>query len=181
MEYRIMGRGMGITDAIKNYIDRRFEKIDRVLEEGDVTSAEVRIEKDAENYIIRVVLNLRGEIIKVEEKNSDLYTAIDFASDALEKQVKKLKGKMRVRHKAGSKGLGEIFADEMPKEKEESIEDKITSVKRIALTPMNLEEAILQMETLNHQFLVFRNVETDEINVIYKKKEGEYGLLELYE
>ncbi len=182
MEYRIVGRGVEISDAIRNYIDRRFEKIDRVLSDGDVTSMEVRVEKDAENYIVRVVMNLRGDIVKVEERNTDLYTAIDFASDALEKQVKKARDKMRVRHKAGSKGLSEIMAEGMPEErKEESPEDKITSVKRISLVPMSVEEAVLQMETMGHMFLVFRNVETDEINVIYKKKEGEYGLLELYE
>lgn len=182
MDYRVVGRGIDVSDAIKNYIDRRLEKVDRVLSDGDVTSMEVRLEKDAENYVVRIVMNLKGDIIKVEEKNTDLYTAIDFASDALERQVKKSRDKMRVRHKAGSKGLTEVMAEGLPKEEEEkSPEDKITTVKRIALNPMSVEEAVLQMDAMGHLFLVFRNTETNEINVIYKKKEGEYGLLELYE
>jgi putative sigma-54 modulation protein len=182
MDYRIIGRGVDVSDAIKNYIDRRLEKIDRVLYDGDLTSMEVRIEKDAENYIVRIILNLKGDILKVEERNVDLYTAIDFASDALERQVKKLRDRMRMRHKAGSKGLTGVIAEEISSEIPSDLpEDNITSVKRIALVPMSVEEAVLQMETMDHMFLVFRNSETDEINVIYRKKEGEYGLLELYE
>ncbi len=181
MEYRITGRGVSVSDAIKNYIDRRLEKVDRVLEEGDVTSMEIRLEKDGENYIIRILMNLRGDILKVEERNPDLYTAVDFASDALEKQVKKLRDRSRVRHKAGSKGLSEVLAESMEGQEEEGLESKLSSVKRISLVPMSLEEAILQMDTMGHMFMVFRNSETNEINVIYRKKEGEYGLLELYE
>ncbi len=182
MEYRLMGRGIEISDAIKSYVDRRFEKVERVLNDGDVTSAEVRIEKDGENYVLKIVMNFRGEIIKVEERNPDVYAAIDFASDALEKQVKKLRDKVRVRHKAGSKGLAEAIAADMPGVEEERVgEDKIESVKRIPLTPMSVEEAVLQMDVMDHLFLVFRNSESGEINVIYRKKDGGYGLLELYE
>ncbi len=181
MEYRVLGRGVDVSGAIKNYIDRRLEKVDRVLSDGDVTSMEIRLEKDAENYIVKIVANLRGDIIKVEERNTDLYTAIDFASDAFEKQVKKLRGRMRTRHKAGSKGLVESIPKTDYSDVDQKPEDKISSVKRVALMPMSTEEAVLQMDTMGHLFLVFRNTETGEINVIYKKKEGEYGLLELYE
>ena len=182
MDYRVIGRGIEISDAIKNYINRRLEKVERVTNDGDVTSMEIRIEKDAENYVMKIVMNFRGEIIKVEERNPDVYTAIDFASDALEKQVKKLRERGRTRHKAGSKGLTEAIAEEMPEIEEERLgEDKITSIKRIALTPMSVEEAVLQMDVMDHMFMVFRNSETNEINVIYRKKDGEYGLLELYE
>ncbi len=181
MEYRITGRGVSVSEAIKNYMDRRLEKVDRVLEENDVTSMEIRLEKDGENYIVRIIMNLKGDILKVEERNPDLYTAMDFASDALERQVKKQREKLRVRHKAGSKGLTEALVEGIPSVEEKSPEDKITSIKRISLVPMSLEEAILQMEAMDHLFMVFRNVETNEINVIYRKKEGEYGLLELYE
>ncbi len=184
MDYRIVGRGIEISDAIKNYIDRRLEKVERVLHEGDITSMEVRVEKDAENYILKIVLNLKGHIITVEERNTDIYTAIDFASDALEKQVKKLRERGRTRHKAGTKGLSEALAEGNRVDLEEepdSPEAKLESVKRIPLTPMNVEEAILQMDVMDHMFMVFRNTETNEINVIYRKKNGKYGLLELYE
>ena len=183
MEYRVIGRGVQISDAIKNYVERRFEKIERVLNDGDITSMEIRIEKDAENYVLKVVMNLRGDILTVEEKNTDMYAAIDFASDALEKQVKKLRDKSRARHKAGVKGLAQAIADEMgkPEYEPETPEDRITSVKRIPLNLMNVEEAVLQMDVMNHNFMVFKNAETGEVNVIYRKKEGEYGLLELFE
>jgi len=183
MEYRVIGRGVQVSDAIKNYVERRFEKIERVLNDGDITSMEIRIEKDAENYVLKVVMNLRGDILTVEEKNTDMYTAIDFASDALEKQVKKLRDRSRARHKAGIRGLSQAIAREMEKTEHEpeTLEDKITSVKRVPLTLMSVEEAVLQMDVMNHNFMVFKNAETGEVNVIYKKKEGEYGLLELFE
>ncbi|MCD6449821.1 MAG: ribosome-associated translation inhibitor RaiA [Thermotogaceae bacterium] len=183
MEYKVIGRGVQISDAIKNYVKRRFEKIERVLNDGDVTSMEIRIEKDAENYVLKVVMNLKGYILTVEERNTDMYATIDFASDALEKQVKKLRDKSRARHKAGIKGLSETIAGEMvkPEYEPETPEEKITSVKRAPLTLMNVEEAVLQMDVMDHNFMVFKNAETGEVNVLYRKKDGEYGLLELFE
>ncbi len=181
MEYRVIGRGVDVSDAMRNYIDRRLEKVDRVLSDGDVTSMEIRLEKDAENYIVKMVVNLRGDIIKVEERNPDLYAAVDFASDSLEKQVKKLRGKMRTRHKVGSRGLVESMPKVDYSDVDQKPEDKISSARRVPLMPMSVEEAVLQMDAMDHMFIVFRNSETNEINVIYRKKEGEYGLLELYE
>ena len=178
MEYRVITRGLELSDAMKNYIDKKFEKVDRVLKEDDVTSMEVRIEKDAENYVVKIILNMKGEMINVEEKNSDVYTAIDFVSDALEKRVKKVKDKMRVRHKSGVRGLAESMMDEIKISEEE---DQIVSEKRLPLLQMDLEEALLQMEAMNHLFLVFRNIDTGEINLLFRKNEKGYGLIEFYE
>lgn len=178
MEYRVITRGLELSDAMKNYIDKKLEKVDRVLKEDDVTSMEVRIEKDAENYVVKIILNMKGEMINVEEKNSDVYTAIDFVSDALEKRVKKVKDKMRVRHKSGVRGLAESMMDEIKISEEE---DQIVSEKRLPLLQMDLEEALLQMETMNHLFLVFRNIDTGEINLLFRKNEKGYGLIEFYE
>lgn len=178
MEYRVITRGVELSDAMKNYIDKKFEKVDRVLKEDDVTSMEVRIEKDAENYVVKIILNMKGEMINVEEKNSDVYTAIDFVSDALEKRVKKVKDKMRVRHKSGVRGLAESMMDEIKISEEE---DQIVSEKRLPLLQMDLEEALLQMKTMNHLFLVFRNIDTGEINLLFRKNEKGYGLIEFYE
>lgn len=178
MEYRVITRGFELSDAMKTYIDRKLEKVDRVLREDDVTSMEIRIEKDAENYVVKIILNMRGEMINVEERNSDVYTAIDFVSDALEKRVKKAKDKMRVRHKSGVRGLAESMLNEVKAEEEE---DKIVSEKRLPLLQMDLEEALLQMETMDHMFLVFRNIDTGEINLLFRKDEKKYGLIEFYE
>jgi len=178
VEYRVITRGFELSDAMKAYIDRRLEKVDRVLREDDVTSMEIRIEKDAENYVVKIILNMRGEMINVEERNSDVYTAIDFVSDALEKRVKKAKDKMRVRHKSGVRGLAESMLNEVKAEEEE---DKIVSEKRLPLLQMDLEEALLQMETMDHMFLVFRNIDTGEINLLFRKDEKKYGLIEFYE
>ena len=177
MEYRIITRGLELSDAMKTYIDRRLEKVDRVLREDDVTSMEIRIEKDAENYVVKIILNMRGEMVNVEEKNSDVYTAIDFVSDALEKRVKKIKDKMRVRHKSGVRGLAESMVNETEVEEE----DNIVSERRLPLLQMDLEEALLQMETMDHMFLVFRNIDTGEINLLFRKDDKKYGLIEFYE
>ena len=178
MDYRITGKGVEISDAIKNYLEKRLDKVDRVIYDDELVSFNVRIEKDGKNqYVVKFNMNLKGNIINVEERHPDIYTAIDFASDALEKQVKKLKEKIKNHDHRRSVPV------ERPLEEpgEFSPSDKISSAKRVSLLNMDLDEAVMQMEELNHKFLVFRNVNTGEINMLYRDEDGEIHLLEMAE
>ncbi|MCD6103696.1 MAG: ribosome-associated translation inhibitor RaiA [Thermotogae bacterium] len=172
MQYKFMTRGFESTDAIRNYIDRRFEKIDRVLTDDDVVSAEVRAERDAESYKVKAKINLRGNIIVVQEKNPDLYAAIDGLADSLEKKIKKEKATLRDRHRKTASKDTEL------REETSFEEGQITDVKRFSLSIMSPEEALLQMKVLDRQFFVFRNSETNEINIVYKKKDGTCAVIE---
>ena len=178
MEYRITGKGVEISEAIKNYLEKRLDKIDRVIYDDDLVSFNVRIEKDGKNqYVVKFNMNLKGNIINVEERHPDIYTAIDFASDALEKQVKKLKE--RLKNHSHRKSI----PTETPLEEhgEFSPSDKISSIKRVSLLNLDLDEAVMQMDELNHRFLVFRNVNTGEINLLYRDENGDIHLIEMAE
>jgi len=136
MQYKFMTRGFESTDAIRNYIDRRFEKIDRVLTDDDVVSAEVGL------------------------------------ADSLEKKIKKEKATLRDRHRKTASKDTEL------REETSFEEGQITDVKRFSLSIMSPEEALLQMKVLDRQFFVFRNSETNEINIVYKKKDGTCAVIE---
>ncbi|PLV60258.1 ribosome hibernation-promoting factor, HPF/YfiA family [Thermotoga sp. KOL6] len=177
MDYRITGKGVEISEAIKNYLEKRLDKVDRVIYDDELVSFNVRIERDGKNqYVVKFNMNLKGNIINVEERNPDIYTAIDYACDALEKQVKRLKE--RIKNHDHRKTL-------LPKKSEEPGEftpsDKISSVRRVSLLNLDLDEAVMQLEELNHKFLVFRNVNTGEINMLYKGENGDIHLIEMVE
>ncbi|AEH50388.1 ribosome hibernation-promoting factor, HPF/YfiA family [Pseudothermotoga thermarum] len=178
MNYRFVTRGFDSSPAIEHYLEKRLEKVDRVLTDEEVISAEIKAEKDAVNYVLKANLNLKGNTIIVQEKDPDIYAAIDRLCDALEKRVKKLKSSMRDRGRTTSQRevVSQHSEDILEVESEESLE--IAETKRIPLNIMSLEEALLQFKTMNRQFFVFRNSETNELNLLYLKKDGKVGLIE---
>lgn len=172
MNYKFTTRGFDSSPAVEQYLSKRLEKVDRVLKDNDVVSAEIKAEKDAVNFVLKANINLRGNIVVVQEKDPDLYTAIDRMSDALEKKIKKIKSTIREKHR--------VPAEKEPQISTSSLEEEtdIAETKRIPLSLMPLEEAILQFKTMKRQFFVFRNSETNEINMLYVRKDGKMGLFE---
>lgn len=174
MNYRFTTRGFEATAAMQQYLEKRLEKVDRVIKDEELVSAEIKAEKDAVNYVVKANINLRGNVIVVQEKDPDLYAAIDRMSDALEKKVKKLKSTIRDKHRE-------------PKQLEISIpvseesEEELAETKRLSLNVMPLEEAILQFKEMDRQFFLFRNSETGEINLLLLRKDGKLSLYEFFE
>ena len=174
MKIKITGKNMDITDALKEITFKKIGRLDKYFQ-GDVdTNVTFSVEKNRQ--IIEVTINLPGTILRAEEYSDDMYTSIDKAVDVLERQIRKYKTKLQKRYKNGETIRFENI-EPMPKPKEEDI-PKLVKVKRFAMKPMDAEEAILQMELLRHNFFVFMNGETDEVNVVYKRKDGNYGLIE---
>lgn len=172
MNYKFTTRGFDSSPAVEQYLSKRLEKVDRVLRENDVISAEIKAEKDAVNYVLKANINLRGNIVVVQEKDPDLYSAIDKMSDALEKKVKKTKSTIREKHRVPAEKTPEISTTMLEEESD------ISETKRIPLSLMPLEEAMLQFKTMKRQFFVFRNSDTNEINMLYVRKDGKIGLFE---
>lgn len=173
MNYRFTTRGFEATAAMQQYLEKRLEKVDRVIRDEELVSAEIRAEKDAVNYVVKANLNIRGNVIIVQEKNPDLYTAIDDLCDALEKKVKKLKSTIRDKHR-------EPKQIEISTSAEEGEED-VAETRRLPLNVMPLEEAILQFKTMERQFFLFRNSDTNEINLLLLRKDGKLSLYEFVE
>lgn len=174
MKIKITGKNMDITDALKEITFKKIGKLDKYFQEDVDTNVTFSVEKNRQ--IIEVTINLPGTILRAEEYSDDMYNSIDKAVDVLEGQIRKYKTKLQKRYQNGETIRFENI-EPMPKPKEEDI-PKLVKVKRFAMKPMDAEEAILQMELLRHNFFVFMNGETEEVNVVYKRKDGNYGLIE---
>ncbi|WP_132995288.1 ribosome hibernation-promoting factor, HPF/YfiA family [Sporanaerobacter acetigenes] len=175
MKINITGKNMEITDALRDVTYKKLGKLDKYFQ-SDV-EANVTYSVERNRKIIEVTINLPGTILRAEESSDDMYTSIDKAVDILERQIRKYKTKLQKRYQNGETIRFENIQP-LPQENQEVNKPKIVKTKRFAMKPMNTEEAILQMELLRHNFFMFMNAETDEVNVIYKRKDGNYGLIE---
>lgn len=174
MKLTISGKNMAVTDALRDVIEKKMGKLDKYFYEDVPVDITLSVEKNRQ--IIEVTIPFSGVIIRAEESTDDMYQSIDKVIDVLERQIRKHKTKLQKK----SKGLETIRFENiqaLPIVENEK-EPSIVRTKRFAMKPMDAEEAVLQMELLRHAFYVFRNAETDEVNIVYKRKDGNYGLIE---
>ncbi len=170
MKYNIRGNKIDVTEAIDEYIKSKLSRLDKYLDDNDEVEAKALISAKGKDQKVEVTIwsgkyNIRAEVINV-----DLYSAIDLVVDKLERQFKKYKGKL------SSKRVKEEILPEIEEYFDE--EQVIVRRKEVFLKPIDEEEAITQMELLGHSFFVFKNVDTDKINVVYKRNDGDYGIIE---
>lgn len=178
MRFDIRGKNIELTDALKDYTTKRLSKLEKYIE--DVKEAQVALSIEGEGHKVEVTIPLNGVILRGEEASSDMYSSIDLVEEKLEKQIDKYKTRL-YKSNRGS-GLKKAMAEEIEKDLENNQKEtesfNIVRTKKFALKPMDEEEAIMQMNLLGHNFFVFFNAETDEVNVVYKRKDGNYGLIE---
>lgn len=176
MEIFVRGDNVKVTKAIEGYIGDKLKKIDKYIGDSETVRATAVINVKNHNQKVEVTIPLKTFILRAEETKDDLYAAIDVVVDKLERQIRKNKTKLQ------SKKMKEIsskeFVIEEIEEFENDIEEKIVKRKTIEVKPMNEDEAILQMELLGHQFYIFKDSETLKPAVVYKRKEGNYGIIE---
>lgn len=173
MKYNIRGDKMVITDAIKDYTETKLGKLDKYFKEDGVT-ANVLARVRGNSQIVEVTIPTSKFILRSEEENEDLYAAIDLVTDKLERQIRKNKTRLNRNIKENIKEFNfdyEINDDEEGKE-------KVVKRKNIEMKPMDEEEAILEMELLGHSFFVYKDMDTNKVCVVYKRKDGDYGLIE---
>ena len=172
MKYNIRGNKIDVTAAIDDYIRTKLSKIEKYLDDNDEVEAKAIISTKGKDQKVEVTIWSGKYNVRAEEANEDLYAAIDLVVDKLERQFKKYKSKIsskRVSREDYVPEIEEYFEDE---------EQTIVRRKEVFLKPIDEEEAITQMELLGHTFFVFKNVDTDKINVVYKRKDGDYGIIE---
>lgn len=172
MNINIRGDKIEVTDSIKNYVKEKLVRLDKYFDEPNKIDAHVLIRVRNGEEIIEVTIPTSRFTLRAEEKNNDLYAAIDLVVDVLERQIRKNKTKLN-RHR-NEETIGFAFVEESDIE-ENDVE--IVKRKRIETKPMDEEEAILQMELLGHDFFVFKNVDEECISVLYKRKDGNYGII----
>ncbi|HZK86550.1 MAG TPA: ribosome-associated translation inhibitor RaiA [Syntrophomonas sp.] len=177
MKLEIRGKNIEMTDALKDYTTKRLSKLEKYIEDARI--AQVALSVQGERHKVEVTIPLNGVILRGEVASEDMYTAIDMVVEKLEKQIEKHKTKLFKSYRGG--GLKQAVAEEIQKDlndKDTTEKFKVVRTKRFALKPMDEEEAIMQMNLLGHTFFVFMNAETDEVNVVYKRKDKHYGLIE---
>lgn len=172
MKYIISGRGTNVTDGLRSAVEEKLGKLEHYFTPDTEVHVTLKVEKDRQK--VEVTVPVRGHIIRAEQVSDDMYVSIDLIEDIIERQLRKYKTKI-----VDSKQSAGNFTSAFMQEDEYDDEDvKVIRTKRFAVQPMDPEEACVQMELLNHSFYVFRNAETDEVNVVYKRKGGDYGLIE---
>ena len=173
MKFTIRGEKIKVTDSIKTYIESKIGKLDKYFDNPENIEAHALIKVKDNNQIIEVTIPVNKFTIRAEEKNKDLYAAIDLVVDKLERQIRKNKTRIKDRYKKEEK-IDFIFNFEI---EEEENKNNIVKRKNIEIKPMDEEEAILQMELLGHDFYVFNNLNEECISVLYKRKDGNYGII----
>ena len=174
MKLNIRGDKLVVTDAIRSYIEEKITKLDKYFDNNDI-EAKIVVKTANNKDIIEVTIPTNKYTLRAEERNDDLYASIDLIIDKLERQIRKNKTKLNERYKKENfMDFNFDFIEEFENDKEEDI---IVKRKTIDVKPMDEEEAILQMELLNHDFFMFKNLDEECISVLYKRKDGKFGII----
>ena len=175
MRYTITGRNIEITDGLKKAVEEKLHKLDKYFTADTEARITLSVQKDA--HKIEATIPTKQGLIRAEEVSQDMYVSIDKVQDIIEKQIKKFKNKL-IDKKQAAMSFSDFFINDEAADADDEDEIKIVKTKRFSVKPMDPEEACLQMELLGHDFYVFRNAITDDICVVYKRKDGKYGIIE---
>ena len=189
MEIEVRGKKLQLSKAVENYVSKKMGKLSHLLPSIVDTKVEISKEKaksPTNRYVVQVTVKSDGVLIRAEERQADIYAAIDAADDVIRKQIGRFKGKYYLRNRRAArqrKELGVAVAAETGAEIETETErkrvpDVIVKAKRFPVKLMSVEEASVQMELLGHDFFIFLNADNNSFNVLYRRKDGAYGLIE---
>ena len=176
MKYNIRGDKLVVTDAINEYVETKLSKLNKYFKEEDIL-ANILLRVRGNSQIIEVTIPTEKFILRGEEEDKDLYAAIDLVTDKLERQIRKNKTRLKKQNSIDNKYKEFNFEYIIPEE-ETTEDEQIVKRKNIEMKPMDEEEAILQMNLLGHEFFVYKDINTNKVCVIYKRKDGHYGLIE---
>lgn len=174
MKYIITGKNIDVTPGLKESIEHKLGKLERYFTPD--TEIHVTLSVQKEHQKIEVTIPVKGNIIRSEQVSNDMYVSIDLVEEVIERQLRKYKNKLIARHQSGVDFQAEFF--ESADENDDDDEIKIVRTKRFGIKPMFPEDACIQMDLLGHDFFVFCNADTDEVNVVYRRKNGSFGLIE---
>lgn len=179
MKFNIIGRKYDLTDKIKDYVEKKLGKLDKFFK--DESEARVVIGTIKDNDYIEATIYAGGMIYRAEASDKEILAAIDKIVDVIERQIRKNKTRLEKKIKRDATLDTMLISGAEYTGGEETKEFEIVKTKRFTVKPMSSEEAILQMNLLGHNFFVFKNHETDEMNIVYKRRDGKYAIIESIE
>ncbi|MDM8552838.1 ribosome-associated translation inhibitor RaiA [Desulfobacterales bacterium HSG2] len=177
MQTSVTFKNLDPSDTLKSYVSDKLDRFDKFLD----NPAEANVVLSVEKFRHIAEVHILGDRLKIngKEETNDMYSAIDMVLDKLEKQIKKSKQKIRERRGGNKIRVADIMAEgEMPPTEETEDAARQVKVKNIEYKPMDVEEAVMQLDLVNNNFLVFTNARTDRVNVLYRRKDGHYGLIQ---
>lgn len=175
MKFNIRGSKDILDESVKNYIETKIGKLDKYFENPDEITANILVKESGIKETIEVTIPIKKAILRAEDSNKDIYAAIDLVLEKLERQIRK--NKTKIKHKTNKENI-DVFIDFEITE-EEVNDNKIIKRKKVENKPMDEEEAILQMDLLGHDFFIFKNISTDNVAIVYRRKDGDYGIIEM--
>ena len=175
MKIKIFGKNIEVTEGIRSAVEEKIGKLDKYFAEE--TRVDVTLSVNKNEQKVEVTIPVKGRIIRAEEISDDMYVSIDMVEETIERQLVKYKNKIIDKKKSIKEAFTETYI-EADYEDEDEDQIKIKKTKRFGIKPMDPEEACVEMELHGHNFFVFLNAETEEVNVVYKRKGNTYGLIE---
>jgi putative sigma-54 modulation protein len=179
MQLQVKGRNLEVSEQIRQYAEEKLGKLDRLVNDPTRVELELAVEKNPsihDNHVAEATVWTKGPVLRAREASSDMKASIDQLVSKLERQVKRYREKRRVAPRRHGRDSG--HPTESPPVELEEGDTAIVKTKQFSVTPMSAEEAALQLELVGHDFFVFRNAETEVINVVYRRRDGDYGLIE---
>ena len=176
MAITVRGKNIDVTPALKDYVAKRVGKITKYFDGASMGEITAILTVSKGRHIVEVTVPINGILLRGEEATPDMYTSIDLVIEKLEKQIEKYKTKLARKLKSGSFKTEFIPAAGAAVANDD--EFNVVKTKRFAVKPMAVDEAVMQMNLINHDFYVFANADTEEVNVVYRRKDGRYGLIE---
>jgi len=179
MIYNIRGQHVEVTSALRDYAEKKLSRLEKYFDPSITSEVNVTLSVTKGQHTVEVTIPISGMFLRAEERNADMYASLDLVVDKLERQIRKHKTKLnrKIRQAGGNKEILQPQATTVSVLDEEE-EFELVRTKRFTFKPMDVEEAILQMNMLGHTFFVFSNADTKSINVVYKRSDGKYGLIE---
>lgn len=183
MNYSIRGQQIEVTEALRDYVDKKLSRLDKYFDAPLTSDGTVTLSVVRGLHVVEVTIPLTGVMLRAEDRSDDMYASMDAVVDKLERQIRKHKTKVnrKFRQEGSLKSLfventaGNGYVATLDEGDDEL---ELVRTKRFDLKPMDVEEAILQMNMVGHNFFVFTNIDTQEVNVVYKRNDGKYGLIE---
>lgn len=175
MKYNIIGRNVDLTEALNTAIHNSCEKLEKYFNEN--TEATITLSVEKQRHIMEITIPFNSQVLRAETEGDNMYKIIDTGIDTIEKQILRFKNKLRTKNRNNTdNNFTSVFLSGDEVEADDSL--KIERRKKFAIKPMNSEEAVLQMELIGHNFYVYLDAETEEVNVVYKRRNNSYGLIE---
>lgn len=177
MEIQITGKNIKLMPEVRRRIERKVSKLSRHLPniiEAKVEICEEKTKSPEQRFVAQVTIDSSGVLLRGEERGEDLFTAIDKVMAIMDRQIDRYKGKLHDKGRGSSLARGDFN----PETEAPGLAAKVTRVKRFTVRPMPVAEAIDQMELLSHDFFLFFNIDADELNLVYRRRDGDYGLIE---